>query len=223
MKMGGPRRGPHKGDGGRPKSRYRTDPDRFVVTLALALEKPGSDQSALLKLADMLLCGSPNVGVEPPARVMRGSAGLSIANTAGERLCDSRSEARNRASSPDGSRLWRSRLATLKRKMVTYQLDRDDCDWLGASLFGLQLLLTGDGRSRIVGLEILSIHGWREREDRIEKLLSRFFFVSGEEAPTRIPVETHIIRHERSIFVTTRQGEQADAVLRVEQAFRLMR
>ncbi|PPD23869.1 MAG: hypothetical protein CTY30_02210 [Methylocystis sp.] len=106
--------------------------------------------------------------------------------------------------------------------MVTYQLDRDDCDWLGASLFGLQLLLTGDGRSRILGLEILSIHGWREREDRIQKLLSRMTsLVSGEEAPTRIPLETHIIRHKRSIFVMTRQGGDESTVLRVEQAFRL--
>jgi hypothetical protein len=216
----GRRRGPHKGDGGRPKSRYRNDPDRFVVTLALALEKPDSDQAALLKLADMLLCGAPNVVVEPPERVKTGYAGFSIGNIAGERLSDSRSEARSRTASPEGNRLWRSRLATLKRKMRAYQLERDDGQWLGASLFGLQLLLAGDGRLRIVGQEILRLHGWRERVDRIERLLSRLSRVG--EASTRIPVETHIMRHERSIFVMTRHGGEASTVFRVEQAFRLV-
>lgn len=149
------KRGPCKGDGGRPRARLLKDKDRFAVALATFMTKDGAKTSeAILKVADMLLCeSSENVGVEP----IHGK-GISIINKAGD---DQFSEEvwRRRPLAPDGGRQWRGRLATLKSK-VRKSYDLEDAIWLSQSLLGLEALASPHPDDRAKGLLILRFAGW---------------------------------------------------------------
>lgn len=208
------RRGPRKGDGGRPKVRFHADPDRFVLTLAMAVAALDGDEEAALKFADMVLCEKPSVAIEPPDRPKGGHSGFSLLNNAGDVPAGDNSDSRRRLSAPNGSRLWRSRLATLKRKISEYRLEARDSDWIIGSLMGLHLALFKEGRSRAIGREILRVHGW-PFSPALAGLARSFRETS------RAPFRRHTIILGSSIFEMTRADEKPSTVLRVENAFRI--
>jgi hypothetical protein len=139
------KRGPRKGDGGRPRKALDLDEDRFVIAYALWLRdrRLTPITPTLLKMLDMLFTKYNAVAVEV------NNAMFSLENTQGKRTPGYDSEARKPATAaPGNDRSWKSRIITLERKIERYGiLTPLEARWLTTSFIGLDLAAKGDPRA----------------------------------------------------------------------------
>lgn len=202
------KRGPRKGDGGRPRARLVSDDDRFAVALVFWMTKQGEEiDAALVKFCDMLT-SDRNVKSEAEI-VRRGRKRLSLSNTAGN---DQSSEEvwRTRALAPDGLRQWRGRLAIIERK-ASQSRDQADTFWLAQSYVGLQGIVSPDASDHRIGRLALSYLGWPKH--LVERLAGYL--------ASRPAFEHGAIRTGDRITSLTVASCSPDSVLRVEDAFRI--
>lgn len=163
------RRGPRKGDGGRPKVTLANDPDRFAVALGMFLTiNDRTAPQAAAKLADLILADGSETSADNLPR------GLSLRNGAGADFYSSEVW-RERTLAPDGSRQWRGRLAILQRKM-TANYAAADAQWIADSMLAMEMAASIQCDVSQMGRSILAELGWRALPaaaiDRLRRLLS---------------------------------------------------
>lgn len=151
------KRGPRKGDGGRPKTQLTTDKDRFAVALAHWLTKQGESPSpATLKFADML-ASENDVEIERGGGVA-GRRRVTLGNIAGDDL-SSEEVWRRRPLAPGGGQQWRGRIAVIGRK-ASRAYCADDAVWLAQSFYGLDSLVSPDASDQKNGSLALHCLRW---------------------------------------------------------------
>jgi hypothetical protein len=141
------KRGPRKGDGGRPRKALDHDDDRFVIAYAFWLRNrrltPITHQ--LLKMLDLLFSKYKTATVEFKLEAFT----FTLVNDAGKRSLGSDSEAgRSKLAAPGNNEFWKSRIITLERKIERYGvLTPMEAQWLTTSFIGLDLAAKGDPRA----------------------------------------------------------------------------
>jgi hypothetical protein len=133
------KRGPRKGDGGRPKLRLDTDPDRKIIVAALWYWRTHGAQRSfeVLQLLDNLLTQHDVIELEVGTQMVDGAeyGRLTVINTASDRKADGRTHSdpgrnvapdRRPLSGPDRGAFRKSRLQLLRAKIDRYRNKRLD-------------------------------------------------------------------------------------------------
>jgi hypothetical protein len=160
------KRGPPKGEGGRPLVPLFTDPDRFIVITALWLRRgdPIAQRSfPVLQAADNLLTPYDSIelaidSIEQDGKPYRR---LTITNTQAPRALASNSPARRPHAAPGGGALRISRLKNLRKKVQLYQsaqLSKEEVLWRDLCFMALDFIAHGEG---LRAAPILVTIGWQ--------------------------------------------------------------
>jgi hypothetical protein len=181
------KRGPRKGDGGRPKGemiRIYDDPDRLIIETARWLRKDPREQrtKALLQALDFLFTPHDCIGLAIE-RVEYGALG--ITNTTPLRLPTRNSPARKLHSAPGGAALLKSRVQNLQEKMIRFQMVRPNKKenlWRGLFHLALDFLAHGEVSKGVALLNSAGIDLPLAARKRFVEILHAMF---GEAAISR--------------------------------------
>ena len=158
------KRGPRKGDGGRPAYKIHDDPDRWIIVTALWLRDDPKDHRsfAVLQMLDYLLTPHNSIEVERGSRMVDEVeyGCLSLTNTEPPREPSSNCPPDRQALSAPGRRAFRhSRLKHLQEKVGFYQrakLSEREARFYSLTQLGLDFIVGG---RREAG-PVLKMLGW---------------------------------------------------------------
>jgi hypothetical protein len=156
------KRGPQKGDGGRPRSTLRDDfPDNMIVAVALWIGKRALGAPFLEMLIYMFDDGdfvkTPDDGIG--AVTMRGGVPMvmisALTNTRPARAHGANYPGGSRRQTPDGRTLMKERVRLVRDKIKKYTPARRQKDqvWLGACFVGLDFLLAGQKEYAMIAFD----------------------------------------------------------------------
>jgi len=175
------KRGPRKGEGGRPARKLYDDPDCWIIVAALWLRTDPKDQRAFetLQMLDFLLTPHDSIELARGTRVRDGVEWdcLSITNTTPPRAVASNSPGRRPLSAPGRQAFRRSRLQLLREKVDFYRhakLSEREARFCQLCFLGLYFAVGG----RVEAVPILKMVGW----DLPEAARARLAVIIGRNA-----------------------------------------
>jgi hypothetical protein len=163
------KRGPKKGDGGRPRLTLYDDPDRWIIVAAMWLRGDPKERRSLatLQALDFLLTPYDSITVELGHAMRDGRewGRLSMENTAPPRAVSANAPPTHRPlSAPSGRAFRRSRLQLLRKKIDHYRrakLTKQEALFHGLSFLALDFISHGEG---LKASAILQRLGWDMNE-----------------------------------------------------------